>query len=72
MFNSKEAVNWLREVKNKVAFVNSFSKGAHIREREFNLVMPRVPLTFKPSNTKHLREIKENNNLPSVMFLVLL
>ena len=63
--NSKEAANWLREVENEVAFVNSFSKGAHIREREFNLVTPRVPLTFEPSNTKHLREIEENNNLPS-------
>ena len=63
--NSKEAANWLREVENEVAFINSFSKGAHIREREFNLVTPRVPLTFEPSNTKHLREIEENNSLPS-------
>ena len=62
--NSKEAANWLRKVEIEVAFVNSFSKGAHIREREFNLVTPRVPLTFEPSNTKHLREIEENNGLP--------
>jgi hypothetical protein len=63
--NSKEVANWLRQVENEVAFINSFSKGAHIREREYNLVTPRVPLTFEPSNTKHLREIEENNGLPS-------
>ena len=67
MLNSKEAANWLREVENKVIFINSFSKGVHVREREYNLVAPRVPLTFKPSNTKHLREIEENNGLPSLV-----
>ena len=65
--NSKEAANWLREVENKVMFINSFLKGAHIREREYNLVAPRVPLTFEPSNTKHLREIEENNGLSSLI-----
>src|SRR5438270_11247751 len=30
MLNSKKAVNWLRKVKNEVAFINSFLKGAHI------------------------------------------
>jgi hypothetical protein len=64
MLNSKEVANWLREVKNEVAFVNSFSKGAHIRDREYNLVVPRIPLTFEPSNVKHLREVEESNDLP--------
>jgi hypothetical protein len=69
MLNRKKAVNWLREVKNEVAFINSFLKGAHIRDREYNLVVPRIPLTFKPSNTKHLREVEESNGLPSHVLL---
>lgn len=62
--NSKEVAKWLREVENEMAFVDSFLKGAHFRDREYNLITPRVLLTFNPSNTKHLREIEEYNNLP--------
>lgn len=63
--NSKEAAIWIREPGNEETFANAFSKGAHIREREYNLVAPRVPLTFEPSNPKHLREIEEANALPA-------
>ena len=62
--NSKEAANWVQEPGNEETFANAFSKGAHIREREYNLVAPRVPLTFEPENAKHLREIEETNSLP--------
>ena len=63
--NSKEVANWIREVENEVTFVNSFLKGAHIRGREYNLVVPRVPLTFDPNDAKHLREVEENNGIPT-------
>ena len=53
--NSKEATNWIRDPGNEETFANSFSKGAHIRERKYNLVAPRVPLTVEPENPKHLR-----------------
>jgi len=63
MLNSKEAVSWIRETYNEVTFANAFSPKAHIRERAFNLIVPRVPITFKPSNDKHLHKIKEANSL---------
>ena len=63
--NSREAADWVREPGNEETFANAFSKGAHIREREYNLVAPRVPLTFEPDNKKHLREIEESNSLPA-------
>ena len=63
--NSKEAAIWIRDPGNEEAFANAFSKGAHIQEREYNLVLPRVPLTFEPENQKHLREIEEMNSFPS-------
>ena len=62
--NSKEAVNWIRDPSNEVTFADAFSKGAHIREREYTLVTPGVPLTFDPGNAEHLREIEEANSLP--------
>lgn len=65
MLNSKEAAEWIREVGNEETFADAFSKGAHIRDWEYILVVPRVPLTFKPENQLHLREIKEANSLPT-------
>jgi len=63
--DSKETANWIREPDIEQTFAESFAKGAHIREREYSLIAPRVPLTFEPENESHLREIEEVNNLPS-------
>jgi len=63
MLNSKEAANWVREPGNEEMFANAFSKGLHIRDRLYNIVAPRVPLTFEPENNTHLREIEEANGL---------
>ena len=65
MLNSKEAVTWVREVGNEETFANAFSKGAHLQEREYNLIVPRVPLTFDPKKITNLREIEESNGLVS-------
>lgn len=61
--NSKAAAIWIREVGNEETFANAFSKGAHIRDREYNLIVPRVPLTFNPKKDADLREIEEANSL---------
>jgi len=61
--NSKEAVTWIREPLNKTEFSNGFSAESQIRERSFNLIAPRVPITFDPSDEKHLRELEETNCL---------
>ena len=63
--DSKETAVWIREPENEVVFADSFAKGAHIRDREYSLVAPSIPLTFEPDNASHLREIEEVNNLPS-------
>jgi hypothetical protein len=61
--NSKEAASWLRTLEHKIAFTDGFSKGSHIRERIFNLIVPRVPIIFEPGNKSHLRETEEANSL---------
>ena len=63
--DSKETVNWIREPANEMVFADAFSKGAHIRDREYSLIVPGIPLTFEPDNVAHLREIEEVNRLPS-------
>jgi hypothetical protein len=61
--DSKEAMEWIKDTQNKMAFTNAFLKGSHIRERTYNLVVPRVPVTFDPTEDKHLREVEEVNRL---------
>jgi len=61
--SSREAANWLRQLEHKMAFTEGFSKGSHIRERTYNLIAPRVPITFEPENRTHHREIEEVNGL---------
>jgi hypothetical protein len=61
--NSKEAVTWLKQPEHEMAFTEGFSKGLHIRERSFNLIIPRVPIVFEPENRMHHREIEEVNGL---------
>ena len=61
--NSKESAEWVSETKNEIAFTDAFSEGSHIRGRVYNLIVPRVPITFEPSNLKHLREAEEVNSL---------
>ena len=61
--NSKEAVEWLRDPANEMAFTSAFSKDSHIRERAYNIIVPRIPITFDPKDQKHLREVEEVNSL---------
>jgi hypothetical protein len=61
--NSKEAANWIRTTEVEIEFTKSFAELAHFRERHYNILVPRVPLTFDPSNQEHLREIEEANGL---------
>jgi hypothetical protein len=61
--NSKEAADWLRDPTVEMAFTEKFSPKSHIRERLYNLVVPRVPITFEPKKDEHLRELEETNGL---------
>jgi hypothetical protein len=61
--NSKEAVQWIRETDIEMAFTSAFSEGSHIRARAYNIIVPRVPITFDPKSEAHLREVEEANGL---------
>jgi len=61
--NSKEVVTWIREPLNEMEFSNGFSAESQIRERSYNLIAPRVPITFDPSDKKHLYKLEETNCL---------
>jgi hypothetical protein len=63
--NSRETVEWLRDPGNEVTFTRGFSDGSHIKERLYNLILPRVPISFNPDDEVQLRELEEVNDLPN-------
>ncbi|KAF8258713.1 hypothetical protein EI94DRAFT_1503954, partial [Lactarius quietus] len=64
-FKSKEAADWLHVPENKHAFTRRFDPDTTIMDRVHPIMVPRIPITFDPSNPVHLREVKEINRLPN-------
>lgn len=44
-------------------------EGSHITSRQYNLIVPRIPITCDPKDEKHLHEVEEANGLrPNEIF----
>ena len=61
--NSKEAVTWIKQPEIEIAFTTAFVEGSQITERSYSLIVPNVPISFDPTDDKHLREVEESNGL---------
>ncbi|KAF8258423.1 hypothetical protein EI94DRAFT_1622292, partial [Lactarius quietus] len=64
-FTTKEAADWLRIPENEAAFTKKFDPEATIRVKVHPIMVPRILITFDPSNLIHLREVEEVNRLPT-------
>jgi hypothetical protein len=64
LFKEIEVINWLQDTKVEQEFVIGISPDASITKCIYSILIPRIPLTFSPSNDDHLREIEECNELP--------
>jgi hypothetical protein len=62
-FASKEVADWLCIPINEAAFTRRFDPDTIIRDRVHPIMVPRIPLTFDPSNPAHLREVEEVNRM---------
>jgi hypothetical protein len=63
VLNSKEAVAWINKPDIEMAFTKAFEEGSIIKARTYNLIVPRVPISFDPKDDKHIRELEETNGL---------
>lgn len=61
--STKEAADWLQDPANEIDFTSKLDDMAYIKDRAYPIVVPRIPLTFDPSNQEHLREIESANGL---------
>ena len=65
LFKEKEVINWLQDWDAEFHFTTEIAPDAEIIKRLYSILVPRIPITFDPSNEAHLREVEECNNLPS-------
>jgi len=63
--NSKQAATWLQDPAMECKFAEEFANNTFFIGRSYNIIVPRVPITFNPSEEKQLREIEETNNIDS-------
>jgi len=63
VLNSKDAATWISNPEIEIAFTKAFSEGSHITARKYNVIVPRIPITFDPKDKKHLHEVEEVNRL---------
>ena len=60
---TKEVADWLHEPTNKKEFMDKLDTNTQIKERTYPLVVPRVLISFEPTNQEHLWEMEMVNNL---------
>ena len=63
VLNSKEAAIWINEPDIGMAFTKAFAEGSLIKARTYNLIVPRVPISFDPKDDKHICELEQVNGL---------
>lgn len=61
--NTRQAADWLREPGRESKFADKFANDTFFINRNYNIIVPRTPITFNPTDEKHIREIEECNNL---------
>jgi hypothetical protein len=46
-----------------MAFTKAFKKGSIIKVRTYNLIVPRVLISFDLKDNKHIRKLEETNGM---------
>ena len=62
-FEMKEIAEWFRQPEITSSILPKIDKMAALKDRTFQLLVPRVPVIFDPDSDESLRELKEQNSL---------
>ena len=54
-FRSKDAAEWFRQPHIELTILPKIDESATVKERSFQVLVPRVPTTFEPDKEEHLR-----------------
>jgi hypothetical protein len=62
-FNTKEAAEWFRQPKITTSILPRIDSLAMLKDRTFQILVPRVPVIFDPSSEDSLCKLKEQNSI---------
>ena len=62
-FRGKEAAEWFYQSHVEFTMLPKIDETATVKERNFQILVPRVPTTFDTSKVEHLCEVEEQNNI---------
>ncbi|KAI0055082.1 hypothetical protein BV25DRAFT_1773302, partial [Artomyces pyxidatus] len=62
-FSTKEATDYIKSPAVRATFVQAVLPSGLLKDRGYSILVPFVPLTFRPDNNYDLREVEERNRL---------
>jgi hypothetical protein len=62
-FKTKEAAEWFRQPQVGLTLLPKVDKDASVKDRSYQILVPRVPIVFNLEDEEHLREAEEGNNI---------
>ncbi|KIN95415.1 hypothetical protein M404DRAFT_165941, partial [Pisolithus tinctorius Marx 270] len=62
--NSQEAAAWIKAAPNKETFLARLGGEAAIKDRQYNIVIPFLPITTDTERPETLRDMESANNIP--------
>jgi hypothetical protein len=62
-FKSKEAAEWFKQPEITSSILPKIDSSAMLKERTFQILVPRVPVIFNPDSKESLHELEEQNNI---------
>ena len=62
-FETKEAAEWFKQPAILTSILPSIDSTATLKDRAYQILVPRVPITFNPDEEESLRELEEQNGM---------
>ena len=62
-FENKEAAEWFKQTEILTSILPKIDSLATLKNRTFQILVPRVPVTFETENEESLRELEEQNGM---------
>jgi len=62
--DTTESAQWLKSEKVIEVFLGNVGSGAEIKNRSYQVIVHFVPIRFDPTNSEHVKEYEELNNIP--------
>lgn len=62
-FETKEIAEWFKQPEILSSILPKIDKTVMLKNRTFQILVPRVPVTFEPNNEDSLRELEEQNRM---------